>query len=164
MTIVPLAAENPLLPAPAEIIASIVFALLLTFIVWKFVVPRFEQGDSTVLVDGSPVTGTTLDPADEARRRIGPDDLFLINSTSGTTGLPKCVTHHQNRWMYFHRKAAENGDLTTDDVFFAAIATPFGFGLWTSHVTPLVLGATVLTVERFDAEAALHLIVSGVQQ
>ena len=32
-------------------------------------------------------------------RRIGPDDLFLVNSTSGTTGLPKCVMHTQNRWL-----------------------------------------------------------------
>jgi acyl-CoA synthetase len=66
--------------------------------------------------------------------------------------------HHQNRWMYFHRKAVQNGDLTGDDVFFGAVATPFGFGVWTSHVTPLVLGATVLTVERFDAAQALQLI------
>jgi len=122
------------------------------------VVPRFESDEHTVLVDAQPVAATVLDAADEHARRIGPDDLFLINSTSGTTGLPKCVTHHQNRWMYFHRKAVENGALTGDDVFFGAVATPFGFGIWTSHVTPLVLGATVLTVERFDAAQALDLI------
>ena len=121
-------------------------------------VPRFENGDTTVLVDGKPVERFALDPDVERVRRVGPDDLFLINSTSGTTGLPKCVTHHQNRWMYFHRKAVENGALTGDDVFFGAVATPFGFGIWTSHVTPLVLGATVLTVERFDAGQALDLI------
>ena len=85
------------------------------------VVPRFEAGEHTVLVDGKPVTATSLGTADEDARRIGPDDLFLVNSTSGTTGLPKCVTHHQNRWMYFHRKATENGDLTSDDVFFLSL-------------------------------------------
>ena len=122
------------------------------------IVPRFEIDDVAVLADGVAVTALALDEVDERERRVGPDDLFLINSTSGTTGLPKCVTHHQNRWMYFHRKAVENGALTGDDVFFAAVATPFGFGVWSSHVTPLVLGATTLTVERFDAVQALELI------
>ncbi len=35
-------AENPLFPAAAEIIASVVFVLLLTFLITKFVVPQFE--------------------------------------------------------------------------------------------------------------------------
>ena len=98
----------------------------------------------------SPTTSwsTTTAPRTEAHaavdaiaaRAFGADDLFLVNSTSGTTGLPKCVVHNQNRWMFFHQLAADAGDLTTDDVFFSALPAPFGFGLWTSHVTPAVLG------------------------
>lgn len=84
---------------------------------------------------------------------LGPDEPFLINSTSGTTGLPKCVVHTQNRWHYFHQKAVANGELTADDVFLPVIPTPFGFGLWTSHVTPISLGATAVRIERFDAAA-----------
>ncbi len=38
----PLATENPLLPAIPEIIASIVFLLLLWFLIARFVVPQFE--------------------------------------------------------------------------------------------------------------------------
>jgi acyl-CoA synthetase len=84
---------------------------------------------------------------------IGPDDAFLINSTSGTTGLPKCVVHNQNRWHYFHQKAVVNGELTSDDVFLPVIPTPYGFGIWTSHTTPIHLGATTVRIERFSATA-----------
>jgi acyl-CoA synthetase len=84
---------------------------------------------------------------------VGPDDVFLINSTSGTTGLPKCVVHTQNRWHYFHQKAVANGELKRDDVFLPLLPMPFGFGVWTSHTTPIHLGATAIRIERFDAAA-----------
>jgi acyl-CoA synthetase len=84
---------------------------------------------------------------------VGPDDVFLINSTSGTTGLPKCVVHTQNRWHYFHQKAVTNGELTSDDVFLSVLPMPFGFGIWTSHTSPIYLGATTIRTERFDAAA-----------
>ena len=88
----------------------------------------------------------------------GPDDVFLINSTSGTTGLPKCVVHTQNRWYYFHQKAVANGELTSDDVFLPVIPTPFGFGLWTSHTTPIYLGATAVILKRFTPKATCEAI------
>ena len=87
--------------------------------------------------------------------QLGPDDVFLINSTSGTTGLPKCVVHTQNRWHYFHQKAVANGLLTSDDIFLPVIPTPFGFGIWTSHTTPIYLGATAVILQRFTAEGGV---------
>jgi acyl-CoA synthetase len=98
------------------------------------------------------------DAFDAARRAYGPDDVFMINSTSGTTGMPKCVMHNQNRWFFFHQLAAAAGAMTGDDVFFGAVPAPFGFGLWTAHFTPNILGATTVVTERFDATRALELI------
>ncbi len=86
-------------------------------------------------------------------RALGPDDVFLINSTSGTTGFPKCVVHTQNRWFYFHQKAVANGNLTPDDIFLPVIPMPFGFGVWTSHTTPIFCGATTVILDRFSARA-----------
>jgi acyl-CoA synthetase len=112
-----------------------------------------------VVVDGDGAVVDAHAPTVElAGRAYGPDDVFLINSTSGTTGMPKCVVHTQNRWMYFHQLAAEAGDMTSDDVFLSAIPAPFGFGIWTAHVTPAVLGAPTVVHERFDADETIRAI------
>ena len=49
-----LATENPLLPAPIEIILSIVFVLLITVVISRFVVPRFEAtyAERTAAIQG----------------------------------------------------------------------------------------------------------------
>jgi acyl-CoA synthetase len=101
---------------------------------------------------GAPSRALTFESA------LGPDDVFLINSTSGTTGLPKCVAHTQNRWYYFHQKAVANGQLTPDDIFLPVIPTPFGFGIWTSHTTPIYLGATSVILGRFTPKATCEAI------
>ena len=93
-----------------------------------------------------------------AERRLGLSEIFLLNSTSGTTGMPKCVVHTQNRWRYFHKLAVDAGHLTTDDVFMGLIPAPFGFGIWTAHTTPIILGAPTIVMERFDAASAIELI------
>jgi acyl-CoA synthetase len=113
-----------------------------------------------VLIDGAPAAGP-LDAELErlvSERRMEPSELFLINSTSGTTGLPKGVMHNQSRWSYFHQLAVEAGRLTSSDVFLVAIPTPFGFGLWTSHFTPTYLGIPTVVFPRFSPELTIELI------
>lgn len=97
-------------------------------------------------------------PADLARRRLGAEDLFLLNSTSGTTGLPKCVMHHPARWLHFHELAVASGELESGDVFCSVLPAPFGFGLWTAHFTPALLGAPCVVLERFGPEETLRRI------
>ncbi|MET0197643.1 MAG: fatty acid--CoA ligase family protein, partial [Rhodococcus fascians] len=106
-----------------------------------------------VVAVGAELGVDTRPPGESALSPAGPDDVFLINSTSGTTGMPKCVVHTQNRWHYFHLKAVANGELTAEDVFLPIIPTPYGFGIWTSHTTPIHLGATTVRIERFDPAA-----------
>jgi len=109
------------------------------------------------VVDAALPSGAEID-SDLPLRPIDPDELFLLNSTSGTTGLPKCVMHTENRWFYFHQLAAAAGNFKDDEVFFGALPAPFGFGLWTAHFTPAALGVPTVVMDRFDADEALDLI------
>ncbi|MDG2308558.1 MAG: class I adenylate-forming enzyme family protein [Candidatus Binatia bacterium] len=114
------------------------------------------DGAAAVLPDSAANDATLLRRIDE--RRLGEDDLWLINSTSGTTGMPKCVMHHQARWFFFHDLAVRSGDLSTHDVFLSAVPAPFGFGLWTAHFSPALLGAPTIVMPRFTAKDTLAAI------
>ena len=99
-----------------------------------------------------PTTEPTTEPG------IGADTLWFLNSTSGTTGLPKIVMHNQARWFAFHDFAHRIAHFRADDVFLGALPAPFGFGLWTAHFTPTIVGAPCIVCERFDADAVLAAI------
>ena len=132
-------------------------------------------GVSAVRVDGEPLAtvasgaaasgsaapadgGAPAFPPLDRARQLDPSELFLLNSTSGTTGLPKCVMHSQQPWLLAGRLAIENGGLRDDDVFLCAVPTPYGFGLWSGHVAPALLGAPTVLLERFDVGQMLELI------
>ena len=74
---------------------------------------------------------------------IAPDELFLLNSTSGTTGLPKCVMHTPNRYCYFHKRAAISGQ--------------FKAGL-TGHRTARDLGVSHVIGKPFTREQLLRVV------
>jgi len=118
-------------------------------------VPDFISGEKPILIDGKPSTAAGPVAPDLG---IGPDELFLLNSTSGTTGLPKCVMHTPNRWYYFHKRAAISGRFKDDEIFMGAVPAPFGFGMWTAHFSPTIMGVPTVVMEKFDAHTALDLI------
>ena len=103
------------------------------------------------------VRGPMADQPSAAAAR-GPDDVFLVNATSGTTGLPKCVQHTQNRWRRFAQHAVDVGELGPSDVLMSVLPSPFGFGLWSAHFLPVVLGRPVVLMDRWDAAGALELM------
>lgn len=94
-----------------------------------------------------------------AKARLGPNDLWMLNSTSGTTGLPKCVMQHQNRWIAFAKLAIEAaGGMREDEVLLGAVPAPFGFGLWSAHVLPILTGMTAAVLPRFDVDELAMMI------
>ncbi len=114
---------------------------------------RDVSGPNPVAIEVGRASAAELDA-----RSFGPNDVFLLNSTSGTTGLPKCVTQFENRWIYFSRLAMKAGALGADEVFFGAVPAPFGFGQWTSHFAPTLAGAPCVVMPRFDADGMIRLI------
>ena len=117
--------------------------------------------DTAITLDGEdapkPESVSGFAEAVEARR-LGASELCLLNSTSGTTGLPKCVMQTHNRWFYFHQKAVKYSGLGSDEVFCVPVPAPFGFGLWTAHYTPTILGVPTVVMADFDADVLIRLI------
>lgn len=119
---------------------------------------------ATADVAVDPLASATLDgaspppPASTPRSPLGPDGLYLINSTSGTTGLPKCVVHNQNRWFSFARMAIGAGEFSAEEVVLSAVPSPYGFGLWSAHFVPALLSCPVVLMERFEVERMLDLM------
>jgi acyl-CoA synthetase len=119
---------------------------------------RRDDVEVQVFVDHHGDAGSVPRGVLTAEMTLGPNDLYLLNSTSGTTGLPKCVMHTENRWFYFHQLAVAAGDLVPEDRFVSCLPAPFGFALWTTHFTPTILGAPTVVMERFDANVCLDLM------
>jgi acyl-CoA synthetase len=123
------------------------------------VVPPFDRDPAaSPLLDGISFEPSPGDARALAGVRFGPDEFWMVNSTSGTTGMPKCVMHTQNRWWYFHQVAADVGALSSNDVVMSIVPAPFGFGQWTAHFTPAYLGVPTVVTERFSPAQTLELL------
>lgn len=140
--------------------------------IFRTLQPELAQLEFLLLIDEviAPVLGDVTGVGDEtiratAERRVAgrhgdPLGLSLINSTSGTTGLPKCVAHTERRWIKYHDYAADAAELTPQDRFMSVVPAPFGFGLWTSHFTPTLLGSPVVVLPKFDPLETLQMLES----
>lgn len=115
---------------------------------------------SVVSINGKAVDDGWLGdlPPVDRELAMGLGEVFLLNSTSGTTGMPKCVVHNQNRWLYFAQQALNSAEISSDDVILGLVPAPYGFGIWTAHALPILLGATTVVPPKFDADAATRLI------
>ena len=52
------------------------------------------------------------------------------------------------------------GQFSADDTWLSLIPSPYGFGIWTAHATPILLGAHTVMMPKFDAGQAVRLIDS----
>lgn len=89
-------------------------------------------------------------------RQLSTQELWMLNSTSGTTGRAKCVEQFQDRWKYLVRIAEQAAQLNSSDVLMSVVPSPFGFGLWTAHFAPAMIGFTCVLHDGFNAEVTLR--------
>lgn len=96
------------------------------------------------------------DPNWDAFRTLRPDDLVLLQYTSGTTGRPKGVMHSTRSVLASCIEFAENRlGLTADDTFYSVPKTFFGYGMGNSLFFPLYLGATAVLDPRWPTPATV---------
>ena len=97
-------------------------------------------------------------PAFEPVMRKG-DDLFLLMSTSGTTGLPKGVPVPLKALIAFHIYMTYAIDLRPEDKFWNIADPGWAYGLYYAVTGPLLLGhATTFYDGPFTVESTYRMI------
>lgn len=90
--------------------------------------------------------------------RAGADDLAVLPYTSGTTGRPKGCMHTHATVQAANRAAVAWRSQTAEAVFLGVAPMFHALGMQNGMHLPLMLGATVVMLPRWDRDAALALI------
>ena len=89
------------------------------------------------------------------------DDLFLLMSTSGTTGLPKGVPVPLKALVSFRTYMTDAVDLREGDTFWNIADPGWAYGLYYAVIGPLLIGhATTFYDGGFTAESTYRIIDS----
>jgi fatty-acyl-CoA synthase len=90
--------------------------------------------------------------------RATSNDLAVLPYTSGTTGRPKGCMHTHGTVQAANRAAVAWRGLTSDAVFLGIAPMFHALGMQNGMHLPLMLGATIVMLPRWDRDAALALI------
>lgn len=101
------------------------------------------------------------DPEIPASRLPGvePDDVIQLLYTSGTTGQPKGVMHSSNTMLSNLYAFAERLRLNDTDIIHMPSPMGHQLGFMYGLVLPVMLGATVVLQDVFDAGAMVHQVI-----
>lgn len=90
-----------------------------------------------------------------------PDDLLFLFFTSGTTGMPKVVSHTHISYPFGHLTTAAWIGLQPGDIHFNIAQPGWAKFAWSSFFAPLSMGATVFVYQqagKMDASLLLSVI------
>lgn len=90
---------------------------------------------------------------------VDPDAARLVLYTSGTTGTPKGVVHSQNSIHALIRQIGRYWCVEQGDTFLVPSPISHIGGSIYAFECPLLLGTTAVLVEKWDADAALQVLV-----
>lgn len=94
----------------------------------------------------------------ERQKTIRPDDLVMLQYTSGTTSFPKgCMTVHYPVILDV-MAMGKNMDLQAEDRIFCALPFYHVGGSLITFFEGVLAGATIVTIEHFEAQKALEII------
>ena len=93
-----------------------------------------------------------------AALRPGPNDVNEVIYTSGTTGQPKGVMHTANSTFGHLSSWIEHNRLDHDDKVFMASPLAHQTGFLYAILQPIMLGAEVVLLDRWDAPVGVELI------
>lgn len=117
-----------------------------------------EDADVRLVITSGTFAEIPIEPGDFPRVHCGPEDLWCLLYTSGTTGRPKgvMVPHRMVIWNAYNTVAS--WQLREDDI--APVFTPmYHAGGLAVFLTPLVaIGGTVLLHHRFDASEVWRVV------
>jgi fatty-acyl-CoA synthase len=108
--------------------------------------------------DALPDTPALREQAAVRAQRVSPDDILLIQYTSGTTSFPKGVLlRHRNMLMNAAASALRIG-VRSDDRYFSVRPFFHVAGTTLSLLVALVTGACLLSVPSFDVSSVLAIL------
>ncbi|MBI5446301.1 MAG: acyl--CoA ligase [Deltaproteobacteria bacterium] len=87
-----------------------------------------------------------------------PDDLSMLIYTSGTTGKPKGAMISQSQAVRAGWAYSIGVEAIEDDVFIAFLPMCHSYGCGSLMIQSVLLGSTLVLLDKFSAEAAFKLI------
>ena len=109
--------------------------------------------------DGWTSLGSLLDGVTGIAPRISitPDDVYNIIYSSGTTGIPKGIVQTHRARLHWSWSNAVEMSFAADSVALVTTAL-YSNGTMFMVLPPLLVGATIVIMEKFDVAEALALI------